>query len=946
MSKRNPIAIAAATALLALLLAAPAARAEFGIAHFDGEALRQNGEAATQAGSRPHTASTTFLVSEKIAGDGYSYVTEDIRDVTVDLPAGLVGNVNSIPTCAEFELSPGNNVPECPLGSQVGYVVVLRDGPVAPSTDEQLPVYVALYNMKAPDGTAALLGFNVGGDAFHISGGLHRDPGVPGGYRVRTQALNSPETLTFAGAKVVVWGVPADPSFDAIRGSTAADPSGSTSCAEPGQPANYCNTPHPSGESRRPFLTLPTSCPGPVASDLTVTSWPGSSASSSFLSHDTSEPPVPTGNDGCEELDFSPTLSAHPTTDVADSPTGLDVDLQVPQREGPDENAEANLKDTTVTLPEGLVVNPASANGLDACSEAQAELESDEPAHCPDAAKVASVEVETPLLDHPVPGAAYLATPHDNPFGSLLALYIAIDDPVSGTVAKIAGKVSADPVTGRLSSTFEENPQLPFEHFKLRFFAGADASLRTPSTCGAYQVSSRLTSWAGQASAPSDAWQIAQGPQGSCAHTPAEQPNSPSFDAGTVSPISSSYSPFVLHLRREDGSQGFQTITVSPPPGLVAKLAGTALCPDAALAAAEARSGREEQAAPSCPVASRIGSVDAAAGAGPAPFHAPGIVYLAGPYKGAPLSMAILTPAVAGPFDLGTIVIRTALHVDPATARITAVSDPIPPILEGIPTDVRSADVVLDRPEFTLTGTSCDPSAVVGTLTSTLGQPASLLSRFQLSDCQRLGFKPKISLSLRGATKRGGHPALTVVLRPRPGDANIASLSLAMPHAEFLDQAHIRTVCTRVQFAADACPPGAVYGQASVSTPILDYPLAGNVYLRSSDNLLPDLVPDLRGPAYQPLQVSAAGRTDSIHGGIRNTFDFVPDAPFAKLVTKLPGGKKGLLENSTDICRKPFYATVRYTAHNGLSYTDRPRLRVRCKGAKQRGRSKPHGGRG
>jgi hypothetical protein len=266
------------------------------------------------------------------------------------------------------------------------------------------------------------------------------------------------------------------------------------------------------------------------------------------------------------------------------------------------------------------------------------------------------------------------------------------------------------------------------------------------------------------------------------------------------------------------------------------------------------------------------------------------------------------------------------------TAQIDATSDPIPSILEGIPLDLRSVQVRLDRPEFTLNPTSCDPTSVLGQETSTLGQIASLQSRFQLAECTRLRFKPKMTLRLEGGHKRGQNPALTVVLKPRPGDANIGSLSVALPHSEFLDQAHIRTVCTRVQWAADACPPGSVYGTVSVTTPLLDQPLTGNVYLRSSDNLLPDLVPDLRGPPELPIRFEAAGRTDSIHGGIRNSFDFVPDAPFTKLVVKLRGANKGLLENSRDICANTYRATVKYGAHNGLRRTEHPPLQIKCGG--------------
>ncbi len=472
---------------------------------------------------------------------------------------------------------------------------------------------------------------------------------------------------------------------------------------------------------------------------------------------------------------------------------------------------------------------------------------------------------------------------------------------------------------------------------------GAHAALITPKTCGDYAASAEFAPWSGNAAAqpPVDSFTISQGPSGACPTDPAALPNSPSFDAGPVSPVSKNYSPFVLHLRRADGTQRFGAFNVTLPQGLTGKLAGTALCPDAALAAAESKSGKAEQGAPSCPADSHVGEVVAGAGAG-SPYYAHGDAYLAGPYKGAPVSLAVITPAVAGPFDLGTIVIRTPLQIDSKTAQITALSDPIPQMLQGIPTDVRSIDVIMDRPEFTLTGTSCDPASIDGLLTSTLNQAAPLSVRYQLSDCGRLPFKPKISLRLKGKTKRGGHPALTVVLKARPGDANISSLSLAMPRSEFLENAHIRTICTRPDFAADNCPKGAVYGQATVQTPLLDYALTGNVYLRSSDNLLPDLVPDLRGPAYQPLRVESAGRTDSVKGGIRNTFDFIPDAPFTKLITKLPGGNKGLLVNSRDICKRTYRATVKYTAHNNATYVDHPKLRVKCKGKKRKGKRRGH----
>ena len=386
-----------------------------------------------------------------------------------------------------------------------------------------------------------------------------------------------------------------------------------------------------------------------------------------------------------------------------------------------------------------------------------------------------------------------------------------------------------------------------------------------------------------------------------------------------------------MHLRREDGSQRFAALTNTPPPGLVAKLAGTSTCPDSALAAAAAKTGKAEQASPSCPDSSRVGTVTVGAGAGPSPYYATGTAYLTAPYKGAPLSLTIITPATAGPYDLGTVLVRTALRIDPATATITAVSDPVPQILEGIPLDVRSIDLALDRPDFTLNPTSCDPLAITGELVSSIGTVAPLFSRFQVGECGRLGFKPKLSLALKGATKRATNPRLIATLTARSGDANIASAQVTLPRAAFLDQSHIGTVCTRVQFAADTCPPGSIYGKATATSPLLDYQLAGNVYLRSSANLLPDLVVDLRGPAHQPLRFELAGRTDAVKGALRNTFDLVPDAPVSSFQLELFGGKRGLVELSRNLCKGRYRATVKLTAHNGERSETEPLVANSCK---------------
>jgi hypothetical protein len=913
------LALAAAVVTVATFaFASPASALPWGITEFDGGTFEANGDTANQAGSHPATAWTEFARLGSIAGAD----DERLRNVIVDTPPGLFGNLEAVEECPATQKER-----TCPLDSQVGIAHLYSNG------------WVPVYRIEAPEGVAAAFKFEVAGVPVYVTAKLRTGDD----YGLRISSLDAPSNISDNRVKVIFWGVPADPEWDSIRGDACLQesPISPTPVPRPGPncPASLPGPP-------KPFLTLPTSCVGPVDTFLQIDSWLGSSDSAFFTSHDNAVPtPNPLGIEGCNAVPFDPTLEARPTTNVADSPSGLDVQLHIPQNEDPDEIASAHLRDSVVTLPKGMTVNPASANGLGACTEAQIDLHGEAPAQCPNDSKLGTVEVITPALDHPVDGSVYIATPDANPFGSLLALYIALHDPETGIVVKLPGEVEADPVTGQLTARFEENPQLPFEDLRLRFFGGADGSLRTPATCGTYTTTSSLTPWSapesGPPAVPSDTWEIQQAPGGGpCPTSEDALSRAVSFDAGTVTPIAGAHSPLVINLRREDGTQQFSALDITPPPGLVGKLAGIPYCPHSALEEAAAKAGRAEEASPSCPVASYVGSVVAGAGAGPKPYYAQGRAYLTGPYKSAPLSLTIITPATAGPFDLGTIVVRTALFVNPKTAQISAVSDPLPTILEGIPLDVRSVQVRLDRPDFTLNPTSCNAMSFLGALQTTVGQTTALLSRFQVGECGRLGLKPKMRLFLKGGTKRSDNPALTAVLEPRAGDANLASVSVALPHSEFLDQSHIRTVCTRVQFAASQCPPAAIYGTATVITPLLDYPLTGPVYLRSSDNVLPDLVPDLRGPAFQPIRLEAAGRTDSINGGIRNTFDFVPDAPFTRLVLKMQGGRKGLLENSTDICARKRRATVKYTGQNGARYVARPVLKPSCRKSKGDQRAK------
>jgi hypothetical protein len=894
----------------------------FGFEAFETSVLDEAGADFNQAGGHPFEAGAHFAFTEHVRAQptvesGYRAANGSVREIRTEVPPGFVGNPEAL---GDGELCPS---PEdvvalptsCPAASAVGGISFKTET----GEYEIQPIYA----IEPERGTPAQFAFGVGilkpGFVFTLTPELRPNDNYAITL-VTSPGSKTPElyeatvTLCNRGAKIEVFSTGESFETKFKRCWKASDPQA----------------------LERPFLTLPTRCGDPASSTTRILAdtWedPGNYAEA----ENTLDAPT-----GCEALVFEPELKARPTTNLADSPSGLNVDLEIPQNEDPEGTATSHLKKAVVTLPEGLVVNPSSANGLDACTSAQIGLGTNNPPSCPNASKIGTVEAETPILDHPLPGSLYLAAPHDNPFNSLLALYLVIDDPEAGIVVKLPGLVEANAATGRLTTTFDQNPQAPISAVHLKVRGGALAPLRTPALCGKQTTTSELTPWSAPQSGPpviaKDSFTIAKGAGGSaCAST---LPNAPSFEAGSSSPLAGTYAPFVTKLRREDGTQQFSSVTVSPPPGLVAKLAGVPYCPEAALAAAATKSGRSEQASPTCPAASQVGTVLAGAGAGPSPYYATGKAYLTGPYKGAPLSFAFITPAVAGPFDLGTIVVRAAVAVDPETAKVTVTSDPLPTILQGIPLDVRSVAVSLDRPSFALNPTSCDPMAVSGQLFSTTGSAAALSNRFQVAECSRLGFGPKLAINLKGATKRSGHPALTATLNyPKGAYANIASASVALPHSEFLEQAHIKTICTRVQFAADACPAGAIYGKATATTPLLDEPLTGPVYLRSSSNPLPDLVVDLRGQ----LHVALVGRIDSVNGGIRTSFDSVPDAPVSKFTLEMRGGKKGLLVNSRDICKGQNKAAATFTAQNGKALVAKPVLKAQCpkarKGKKAKGK--------
>jgi DNA-binding beta-propeller fold protein YncE len=924
------------------------ASAGFGIKQFEVAFLNQDGTPDTQAGSHPYEMVTTIIFNTQVVPRSpddlrYGVLPQgNVKDVTVHLPAGFYGDPNATAKkCTLVELSSGGLGDLCPAESELGQLEAeYRLG-------SELGTSIAgsrLLSIVPPPGVP----FQI---AAHIAiPNAFINVGVPAGG-------DSGLTATSEGIPVTV------PVFRSTLKIFGVPPHGGT----------------------KPLLTMPTSCNGPLTSTISADSYqePGRFATATSLTRDATGQPA--GMSGCSQLIFPPTITGAPDVTDASSPTGFTGSVHISQKaaSNPTGLAEANLRDATVTLPEGITLNPGGADGLEGCSEAQAgfteftEFNPDfEPGDqtaaftpdlpqpllpganfCPDGSKIGTVRVQTPLLTNPIEGSIYLATPYQNPFNSLLAIYLIAEDPVSGTIIKQVGHVTADPSSGQLVTTFHNTPNDPVEEVNLHFFGGNRAPLVTPSTCGEYTTEAVFTPWSGTGPVSSgSSFTIDHGQNGGPCPSGGAPPFHPGLNAGTRSSTAGSYSPLDLELTRGDSEQEFTHFSVKLPPGLAGKIAGIPLCSDAAIAAAKARTGAhggtEEEEHPSCPAASEVGHTLVGAGVGSVLVWVPGKIYLAGAYHGSPLSVVAITSARAGAFDFGTVVVRQALRINPETAEVfvdSQGSDPLPHIIQGVPTHLRKILIYLDRPEFTFNPTSCEPTSIASTV---LGSGASFTSEaddvpvvasspFQASDCRALPFKPKLKLSLNGAAKRTGNPAFKAKLTMKPGEANIARSVVTLPRSEFLDNSHIRTVCTKSVYNQGAvpgerCPPSSIYGHARALSPILDEPLEGPVFLRTPGGKLPDLVAALHS---QKVNITLVGHIDSLRSKtksgeaisrIRNTFAAVPDAPVSSFVLEMQGGNKGLLENSTNLCRGTHRAEVEFTGHNGKQANSTPAVGASC----------------
>ncbi|HEX5592303.1 MAG TPA: hypothetical protein VFX35_03010 [Solirubrobacterales bacterium] len=885
----------------------------------------------TQAGA--HADFTTDISLSRNQGFPYA----NTRDVVVRLPTGIFGNPAAFPKCTpdEFGLSPDQST--CPVDSQVGSTEVVVGGVISVTANEPI------YNMPAPGGdVVARFGFYA--LIYPVFVNVRLDPDT-------NTLVASAEGLS-AGARLLsstftLWGVPGAPVHDPLRVTPEEVQLGG---APPGG--------RPSSMADKPFMTNPTSCE--TGRQVTI------SARSYQRPESPSVVTVPYPQiTGCESLEFNPSVTLKPTTTQATTGSGLDYEATFPTKGLQFGNLTygSEMKRAEVILPEGMTINPSEAEGLGVCSEedlSRERYDSLPGVGCPETSKVGTVEAVTPVIDRNATGSLYIAKPYENPFGSLVALYMVLKVPDRGVLLKLAGEVTLDPTTGRVTTVFDDIPQLPVAEFKLHFREGERAPLVTPSACGLHTAVNNLTPWSRPANPLfiSNPFSIESGPN----HGPCPSGGLPPFDpdlsAYPVNQAAGAFSPFYIELGRSDAEQEITHFSIKLPPGMLGKLADIPFCPDAAIAAAKARSGphggAEELAAPSCPAGSEVGSTWAGAGVGTALTYVPGKVYLAGPYGGSPLSVVSITAAKAGPFDLGTVVVREALKVDPETAEVSVDatgSDPIPHIVKGIPVRLRNIRVFIDRPEFVINPTDCKPTSTASTLrgagldfaSEADDNPVTVSTPFQVADCAALGFKPKLSLSLKGGTKRNQVPALKAVLTARKGDANIAGAEVILPHSEFLEQGHIRTVCTRAQFSEGAgngaaCPAGSVYGRARAVTPLLSEPLEGSVYLRSNggERVLPDLVAALHG---KEINIDLVGYIGAVNeknkrgeaiSRIRTRFPSVPDAPVTKFVLEMQGGKKGLLVNSTDLCAAKHRADANFSAQNGRERDFRPVVQVQC----------------
>jgi hypothetical protein len=919
---------------------------KFGIDNYEFRPENLNGSLDTQASSHPFQLTTIIAQNRMLDQEGFPRTPGGLtKDVVAELPAGFVGNPTPFAQCTDKQFGlqrPGLQITNsCSPQTAIGVAdVEVMLGEKTRFGGGIFRYTQPIFNMVPRHGEPARFAFKVAGiypvflDASIRTG---RD------YGVTVSSNNIVQTAWFLGVKLTFWGVPGDPRHDAQRGWDCVNEVGAC------PPSGSLNPP--------PFLVMPASCETPFHSTLHEDTWGLPSVASVDaipVSYTLPEALV-----GCNHLPFAPVISASVDVPAASTPSGLTVDVHIPQEAAlnPEGLGESTLKDTTVSLPEGVALNPGGADGLETCSEDQigflpgesegADLRftPDMPS-CPDGSKIATVKIKTPLLPNGLEGAVFLATQDANPFGSLIAMYVVAQDPVSGVLVKIPGKVEPDPVTGRLVSTFKKNPDLPFEDLELHFFGGARAPLATPPFCGAYTTSALFAPWSGEEPVnATSTFQILTGPNGSGCQSPL--PFSPSLTAGATSIQAGGFSPFTMTMSRPDGSQNLQAIKLRMPPGLLGTLATVKLCKEA-----QANAG-------TCGPESLIGHTIVSVGVGGNPYSVTGgQVFITEGYKGAPYGLSIVNPAKAGPFDLGKVVVRAKIELDPHTAVLTITTDTtgpykIPTILDGIPLQIQHVNVAIDRPGFTFNPTNCSPLSIAGALTSDQGAVSNLNVPFQVTNCAILKFEPKFTVSTSGKTSKANGASLTAKLSyPKTAQgtqANITRVKVDLPKQLPSRLTTLQKACTNAQFELNPanCPSASKIGYATVTTPLLPVPLQGPaIFVSHGGEAFPSLTMVLQGYG---VTIDLVGTTFISKKGITSTtFKTVPDTPFNTFELKLPQGKFSALGANTNLCKSKLAMPTEFVAQNGLKINETTKVAVTgCKKAKKATKhKKKHGKKG
>jgi hypothetical protein len=903
----------------------------FGIESYEMDLEEEGGAPTAQAGAHPFQLTTTIALNQ--LADANPLVTPPqfrpevappalAKDLNFELPAGLIGNPTSIPQCTTsqfFETVEGKEN-KCPPASAVGVAVATVHEPATVGTST---ITEPIFNLEPRAGEPARFGFYV----VLANSPVFIDTSVRTGsdYGVNVSVDNITQTAAILSSEVTFWGVPGDRRHDKQRGwGCIYEARGATV----NQPCTPSEEQHP-----KPFLSLPTSCGASLQTSVEGDSWSAPESLASLSGRfEPSQALI-----GCNRLQFGPEIEVATESQEASRPTGVAVDVHVPQEtnENAAGPASSNIKAISVTFPQGVTLNPSAADGLQACSEGeigflgargpQEELlftpTLGEP-FCPDAAKVGTVEIKTPLLPpgQVLQGSLYLAAPAPsgeagkNPFGALVAMYIVAQDPVSGVLVKLPGSASLDPNTGQITSTFQNTPDLTFEDAEIHLFGGERAPLTTPPTCGVKATTATFTPWSGTpAVTSSSSFSITSGPGGGAC--PSSTPFTPSLAAGAAIVNAGVLSPLSTTISRADGDQNIHSVALHLPPGLSGVLKGVALCPEA-----QANAG-------TCPGNSLIGHSTVSVGLGADPFAVTGSqVFLTESYRDAPFGLSILTPAVAGPFDLGNVIVRAKVEIDPHTAALTVSSDEagpyaIPRILDGIPLPIKQINVTIDRAGFTFNPTNCNPASFTGTIESAEGASAAVSSPFRVASCQTLKFAPKFLVSTSGRTSKANGTSLSVKLT-NPGApfgtyANVAKVKVSLPKQLPSRLTTLQKACTAAVFDSNPgdCPKESRVGQAKVITPLLPVPLSGPAYFVShGGEAFPDLTLVLQGYG---ITVELVGSTRIKNGITTSTFKATPDVPFSSFELTLPQGKFSALTANANLCKTKLAMPTEFQAQNG-----------------------------